>query len=130
MRTSYLKIGVKPTPEMLCVSNIAQTMDSIQHTMNEPLLQTFRESSFSRTALTTGFLLLCYIPVQMWGHRSVIEGTQLCFCLSHLHQPILPSLQLLFSNLLHQEPDDIKNITKYNNVIGPFSSWHICICPL
>jgi hypothetical protein len=47
MTTNHLKMGVEPTPEMSCISNIPQTVDNVQHSIhkiNQPLLQTFRES--------------------------------------------------------------------------------------
>lgn len=42
-------MGVQPTPEISCISNIHQTRDSVQHSIgrliiNQPLSQTFRES--------------------------------------------------------------------------------------
>jgi hypothetical protein len=46
MTTNHQKMGVEPIPKMLCVSNIPQTMDSVQHSIpvvNQSLPQTFRE---------------------------------------------------------------------------------------
>lgn len=46
MTTNYLKIGVEPTSEMLCVLNILHTLD-IEHNFgltNWPLLQSFRDA--------------------------------------------------------------------------------------
>jgi hypothetical protein len=45
--TKYLKTGLGPTTETLCMSNTPQTINSVQHNiavMNQPLSQTLRDS--------------------------------------------------------------------------------------
>jgi hypothetical protein len=44
MTTSHLKTGVKPTPETLCISNIPQTMDNVQH--NVPIMNQSSSKTF------------------------------------------------------------------------------------
>jgi len=34
MMTSHLKMEVEPTHDMLCISNILQTMDGVQHNIH------------------------------------------------------------------------------------------------
>jgi hypothetical protein len=42
MTTSHLKTGVEPTPETSCISNIPQTIDSVQHSVLKLSLKTYK----------------------------------------------------------------------------------------
>jgi len=75
MTTYQLKMGVEPSPETLCISNIPQMMCNVQHntdTVNQILSQSFTESAFNSFEVLHLYYYRLNVFLQLFEVRNTI----------------------------------------------------------